>query len=182
MSALQKLRGGSNSEITKLKALWGTLAEPARDFWRALFSSDTTQAQIRAQLLTKLKINLTRDNQLTDFRQWLLEQDLREQEAERQTADEAQIISDHPDWSLDQAREETLKRSYFRALSRGDFKLGLATVKQDLNTKKISVDERKMALLEKKAAQAEATDKVLSDAELSPEQREQRIKEIYGRS
>src|SRR4051812_30862290 len=132
MSAPNKLRGASQgkpeSELTKLKAAWRSLSEPARDFWRALFSSDTTQSQIRAQLLTKLKINLTRDNQLTDFRQWLLEQDLRDQEAERQLADEAQILSDHPDWSLDQAREETLKRSYFRSLSTGDFKLGLATV------------------------------------------------------
>lgn len=45
-----------------------------------------------------------------------------------------------------------------------------------------SLAERRVELLEKKAAQSDATEKVLSDAELTPEQREQRIKEIYGRA
>lgn len=42
--------------------------------------------------------------------------------------------------------------------------------------------ERKLQMAEKKAAQADATDKVLTDADLSPEERAQRIKEIYGRA
>jgi hypothetical protein len=41
---------------------------------------------------------------------------------------------------------------------------------------------RKIKLLETKAAQAEQTDRVLTNAELTPEQRAQRIKEIYGRA
>jgi len=48
--------------------------------------------------------------------------------------------------------------------------------------KALELDERRVALLEKKASQAEQTDQVLSDAALTPEQREQRIKEIYGRA
>lgn len=167
MSAPQKLHGGSGSELTKLKGLWRTLAEPARDFWRALFVSETTQAQIRAQILAKLKVNLTRDNQLTDFRQWLFEQEQREQETERQLADEREILDAHPEWDLNLAREEVLKRSYFRALSRGDFKLGLATVKQDLNAKKVSVDERKLKLLETKAAAFDRAQAALTEAKNS---------------
>lgn len=42
--------------------------------------------------------------------------------------------------------------------------------------------ERRLQLSEKRAAQADQTVRVLSDAELSPEQRAQRIKEIYGRA
>ena len=43
-------------------------------------------------------------------------------------------------------------------------------------------DERRLVLLEKKAAQADETEKTLTDRELTPEQRAQRIKEIYGRA
>lgn len=54
--------------------------------------------------------------------------------------------------------------------------------KAELEKQKLAQGERKLVLLEKKAAQADATDRVLSNAELTPEEREQRIKEIYGRS
>lgn len=54
--------------------------------------------------------------------------------------------------------------------------------KHALEKQKLNLQERRVSLLEKKAAQADATDKVLSDQELTAEQREQRIKEIYGRA
>lgn len=57
-----------------------------------------------------------------------------------------------------------------------------AQTKADIEKQKLAQSERKLVLLEKKAAQADATDKVLTDAELTPEQRAQRIKEIYGRA
>jgi hypothetical protein len=53
--------------------------------------------------------------------------------------------------------------------------------KAKLENRKLGLQERRVTLLEKKAAQADATDKVLTDAQLSPEERAQRIKEIYGR-
>jgi len=55
-------------------------------------------------------------------------------------------------------------------------------VKTEQKEKSLAFDERKLALLEKKAAQADQTDKVLTDAELTPAERAQRIKEIYGRA
>ena len=44
---------------------------------------------------------------------------------------------------LDEARESVLKKAYQRANATGNFKLGLATVKQDLNAKVISLDREK---------------------------------------
>lgn len=54
--------------------------------------------------------------------------------------------------------------------------------KAEIEKQKLSQGERKIVLLEKKAAQADATEQTLSDANLTPEQRQQRIKEIYGRA
>lgn len=54
--------------------------------------------------------------------------------------------------------------------------------KAELEKQKLAHSERKIRLLEKKAEQADATERVLTDAELTAAEREQRIKEIYGRA
>ena len=61
------------------------------------------------------------------------------------------------------------------------FKAVLTAEKLKLQRAQVQLDERRVSLLEKKAAQADATEKVLTDAELTPEERAARIKEIYGR-
>ncbi|MDE2102215.1 MAG: hypothetical protein KGL39_33525 [Patescibacteria group bacterium] len=57
-----------------------------------------------------------------------------------------------------------------------------AKSKADLESRKLGLQERRVSLLEKKAAAFDAAKKVLTDADLSAEEREQRIKEIYGRA
>ena len=42
------------------------------------------------------------------------------------------------------------------------------------------LDREKLELLKRKAAQAESTEKVLTERELTPAERERAIKEIYG--
>jgi hypothetical protein len=184
MSNSPKPRGGSNSELTRLKALWRTLADDARHFWRSRFASaEATQEQIRAELQTKLKVHLRFDSQLTAFRQWVEAQDAMDAESERQAEDDARARELHPEWSDDQRRMHVINCSLNRAISTGDFKgLGLKAVKAAQNEKVISLDRDKFELFKRKADQADATDRVLADHELSPEQREQRIKEIYGRA
>jgi hypothetical protein len=72
MNTPEKLRGGSQSELTKLKRLWQKPDfEPLRELWRQRFSSELTQAQIRTLLKNELQINLQWDRQLTQFRQWV---------------------------------------------------------------------------------------------------------------
>lgn len=61
------------------------------------------------------------------------------------------------------------------------FKSVMAAEKLNLKREELSQGERKLTILEKKSKQADATEKVLTDKELSTEERAQRIKEIYGR-
>ena len=153
MSTPDKLRP-SEIELTKLKVLWrDSLSEDAKGFWRSLFiSADSTQAQIRQQITTRLKINLRHDSQLNAFRDWEMEQRESDIEAERQEEDERRLKEQFGDWTLDQVREEVLKRSYARAIREGDWGAGRKTIVQDLNVKKVQLDERKLVLLERKAA------------------------------
>ena len=168
MSAPQKLRAG-NSELTKLKVLWrDSLADDARAYWQQQFASgEVTQAQIRAEMLAKLKINLRFDKQLTAFRDWEMEQRQLDLEAERQEEDERRALAENPDWTLDQAREAVLAKAYRRAGATGDFKLGLATIKQDLNSKKMGFEGRRIALLEKKAEAYDRAQEILTKAKTS---------------
>jgi len=72
-----------------------------------------------------------------------------------------------------------LTKAYQRALAKGDFALGLATVKQDLNAQKVGLDERKLDLLEKKAAQADSAKEVVA-SKMTPEQKEAEYRRIFG--
>ncbi len=145
MSAPDKLRGGSESELTKFKKLWrDSLSESARDFWREMFLSATKQSDIRQQLFTKLKVNLRYDKQLTIFRAWLKEQDLRDREAELMQDDERRLSEEYgKDWSIDKIRAEVFRRSYARTLAAGEFGLGLATAKVDLRQQAQTFNEQK---------------------------------------
>ncbi len=147
MSESKKLQGVSGEkespELTKLKAKWRGMADDAREFWRSLFISQTPQAEIRKQLFTKLKINLGWDSQLTKFRDWELDQrdlDLRE---ERARENERRLIAEHPDWTLEQIRNEVLRRSYLESIARGDHKLGLKTVDKDIKVRSQNFEETK---------------------------------------
>lgn len=183
MSTPQKPRAGKESELTKLKVLWrDSLSEDAKEYWRSLFlSADVTQPQIRSQILTKLQINLRWDSQLNAFRQWELEQRESDLEAERQEEDERRLTEQFgSEWTLDQLREEVLKRSYARAVKEGDWASGRKTIVQDLNVKKVQLDERKLVLLEKKAAAFDAAKGVMENKELSEEQRAARMREVFG--
>jgi hypothetical protein len=182
MSAPPKLRGNTQSEVTRLKKLWLGWSDAEREAWRALFSSDTTQAAIRQRLKVEVGITLKSDGQLTGFRSWVQEQADRDAEAERQADDERRLAELHPDWTAEQLRAEVIAATYRRALATGDFKLGLQTVTADQKERLISLDREKFEHLKAQAAQAGATEQVLDDAALTPEQRAQRIKEIYGRA
>lgn len=172
MSAPTKLRGGSDSELTRFKRLWPSLSDSAREFWRAEFASDKTQAEIRSLLKSRLKVNLQWDRQLTSFRSWLDDQDLRDDQAERMAENESRIKAEHPDWTLEQVRDEVLKQSYFETLASGDWKLGLATSRQDrgwfvakTDREKFEFDAAKAALKHAADLKAISSNSKLSDTE-----------------
>lgn len=168
MSAPTKLRGGSESEITKLKALWRGLSDDARSFWQELFVSQVSQAEIRKQLLAKLKVNLRFDKQLNQFRDWELEQRAMDLEAERQAEDERRFIEEFGSDQIEVVREKVLKKSYARAISAGDFSEARKTIVQDLNLEKISLDRQKFQFNAARAALAKSAElRIIRESKLS---------------
>jgi len=166
MSTPTKLRAGTNSELTRLKALWrDTLSEDAKSYWQELFiSPDVKQSQIRQQILTRLKINLRFDKQLNQFRDWELDQRDRDLQAERMLENERRLKTEHPDWSLDQVRAEVLRQSYLETLATGNFKLGLAARKSDIAEQALKFDRDKFEFDAAKAAlKCAATLKLISN-------------------
>ena len=144
MSALKKIKAGTESELTKLKVLWrDSLSEDAKAYWQELFVSDSSQAANRALLLAKLKINLRFDKQLDQFRKWELEEREKDLQAERMQENERRLAADHPDWTLDQVRAEVLRQSYLETLATGNFKLGLAARKSDIAEQALRFDQEK---------------------------------------
>lgn len=134
----------SDSPLTKLKALWRIMPEDQREGWRLKFVSETqTQAQLRDEVKRSTGVHLKYDSQLNAFRDWDARQLALDREAEAQAQDEAQLLNEHPDWSLDKAREQVLKRSYQRAVATGDFKLGLAALAQDRGLMEARTDRDK---------------------------------------
>ena len=180
MSAPKKLTA-PDSALTKFKVLWrDSLAEPIKDYWREQFISPRTQAELRSEIARNFKLKLTQDKQLNAFRAWLEDQDVRDAQAERMAENERRIKTAHPDWTLDQVRENVLKESYYEVLATGNHELGLRTVAADMKSKSATLDERKLVLLEKKAAAFDAAKGVMADQALSDEQKRQRMLELFG--
>jgi hypothetical protein len=169
----RKLSGNRDSQLAKLKAIWLKLPRDERVEWQEKFISSTEQRDIRGALLEKFQVNLQWDSQLTSFRDWELEQRELDLEAERQAEDERRFLEEHPEWSLDEAREAVLKKAYLRSTTRGDFRLGLAVVQQENNVNALKLGREKLELLKRK---------VLQKPTMTPEERQAAIRAIYGRA
>ena len=167
MNTNQKLRGGSDSELTRLKAAWGKLSGDARSFWSELFISDTPQADVRKQLLAKLKINLRFDSQLNKFRAWVEAQEQRELMATKIEERKTELLAGG--MKLEDAQEVLLTEAAAYSTAARDFKLGMKVSREISNTKRDSLEERRIALLEKKSAAFDEVKKAVNSGGLTPE-------------
>lgn len=141
MSAQPKLRGGKPSELTRLKKLWLGLADDARAYWQELFCSDSTQAENRRLLAVKLKVNLSRDNQLTEFRSWLDAQTQRELMAEKIEERKQELLSGG--MTLEQAQDVLLAEASAYSVASRDFKLGVKVSSEISKKSSAKLDEEK---------------------------------------
>jgi hypothetical protein len=165
MSTPTKLRGGSASELTKLKDIWRRLDESARDYWRSRFCSPDTQAVLRAELLKKLKVNLTRDNQLTEFRSWDDANQQRELMAEKIEERKQELLAGG--MTLDEAQQVLLTEAAAYSTAARDFNLGVKVSRAISNTKRDGLEERRITMLEKKADAYDRAQAALSEAKKS---------------
>ena len=81
---------------------------------------------------------------------------------------------------LDQAMEAALKQAAFEAALSGDNETIKTLVGLVLKFKSADQDDRKIALQERRLKQAEEAEAVVKTAELTPEEREARLKQIFG--
>jgi hypothetical protein len=176
-----KLRGDTAgktpSELTRFKRLWLTLPESERDSWRACFASELTQPRIREEIKLKLRIKLVEDKQLTNFRQWLAQQDARDEEQQLTDQDEAELIAQG--LTGDALRKALIEKIQRRAYLHGDAKTGLAAVDRGQKEVMTAIDREKLELLKRKAAQAEAAQEV-TGSQLTPEEKEAEYRRIFG--
>ncbi len=168
-----KMRAGG-SEITKLKVLWrDTISDADKDYWRDLFCSTMTPADMRVQVHTRLNVRLDYDNQLYRFREWVEEQDALEADAERKAEDYERM--EDPNLSRQEMREKLLNGYYRRALVRDKPKMGRETMRQDLAERRYDLAERRFALArvqarhKRKCDYERALDYCLEEAKKFPE-------------
>jgi len=92
------------------------------------------------------------------------------------------LQSQRPDWTPEQI--QAAGQSFFTALAleQQDAEVWTKVQKLQLQKQQLQLDREKFEHLKAQAEKADATERVLDDAQLSPEQRAKRIQEIYGRA
>ena len=179
MSAPHKLRPAPDSQLRKLKEL------PPQDraevySWRG--EAGMTNAAIRERIGERFGISLKRDEQLSEFWQWQFGQAAVDSLGDMMSADEQQLADKFPNLTLDSIRKATIKRSYaVAALMQEEHpELGLKVVSVDLKDKASEQEDRKIAVLERKAALLDQAKGVMEDKELTEAQRAARMREVFG--
>jgi hypothetical protein len=171
--------GKSTCELDKFKAVWrDSMPEDIKQTWRQMLNSRTPHKAVCAKLLTDYGANVEPGMYITRLRRWVKAQD--KLEAQREKLKEYRLQAEKklgPNATLEQLRVETLKCSYENTLNEGDFQQGLATVREDVRAGKLALDTRKVVLLEIIESKAEKKEK---KPQLTPRQRAERIKQIYG--
>jgi len=166
--------------LTSFKLCWLKMPEEEKERWRdIIYSRITTTEEVRQKIRDDLKIDLTNDSQIILFRRWDEKECEIEFERQRQVLDHKRLTALHADWSLDQIRKEVLRLSYERTLSEGDYTQALATIRESVRADRLALDTRIVELREKKTAQAEAEKEADNKPQMTREEREQRIREIY---
>jgi len=185
LGQVKKRLPSKNPEMAKLKELWTNIfTEADREHWRKKFATGTNQKAKRQELLAQFGINLDCDNQLTYFRSWEQDQVKRQQTAERLQANEDQIKQQHPDWTVDQVRDEVIRQAYFEALARADFGLGLTAIRAHTQVKRYLLDRDKFEFDETQKCNERLPElrAIQRDPNLSDEEKMRRIRfQLFGR-
>jgi hypothetical protein len=123
--------------LSHLRTLWLKLPAPEQAEWTDLLESNTPPAEIRRQLHTRLKVELTADVQVHHFRAWVAQRDalhdhhedllVEEDETHRQN-----IANDHMNAAL-------LRQMKIHAVTRNNYKLGLRIFRLALRIEKLQL-------------------------------------------
>jgi hypothetical protein len=178
-----KLRGqgkGPLSELTRLKTLWRSWPDGEKQKLLGWREEGITNAEIRSRIKKYYSVNLVRDGQLSEFWSWCSAELESDAFNEFMAAREQSLTDNHPESSREQIREAMIKEWYAWSKMQRDPKLGLKVVNMDLKDQEQKISQRKLELLEKKAAQADQAKGVMENKELTEDQRAMRMREIFG--
>lgn len=189
MSTHPKPRGGKASELTRLKLLppaqqeviWG---------WREelVDGKPLTNAAIRNRIAKQFDIRLGLDKQLSEFWRWYGAQLELEQSNDLIEQFEEFTRTRNPDWSPDKVRQTGIEFFMAHTVAKKDANKFATIVTLDQNERfgktkaaqkerQLDQQDRKIKLLEKKAAAFDQAKQVV-DSKLTPEEQRQRLKEI----
>lgn len=171
MSANPKPRGTASGQpetaMSQLKAVWHRLPEPAQDYWREQFLSSRKQSELRAEIFTKLKVKLSGDSKLTNFRAWLDQQAALDQVGSEMEDDYQRFKKLFPTETEDEIRQKCFLAYNARAMARGDTGLGKFMLRQSLHERKFLFSQQQ-ALEAKKDEQTKALEFCLDEAKKFP--------------
>lgn len=185
---------GETPELTKLKQLPEELQE---QILAALEGDPTTNpptrpkslAEVRANLLLPpFEVDLSSDSQLSRWRSWYLRQRSLEQAnkiaedialafAEGEIAATPEQVREFQLRMLTAAADNLQSPGLMLAIAK-EIRAGeSAKTKADLEYRKLELAERRVKVAERKLDQLKST---LTDTKLTPEQREAKMKEVFG--
>jgi hypothetical protein len=175
---IRKLGGGSHPdgtiwEKTKFKNIWreNLTDDQKAEFFSWFNEPATTVAMIRQRIEERYQIKLRYDEQISGkwgIKKWCRREQDNAEVATRAAIEQATLRQEHPDWGLDELREELLLRMKRRALAGDDFMLGLQTFKADSRDARLQL-EREKFLESKKHYQSRALEYCLEYAKAYPE-------------
>jgi hypothetical protein len=172
-------------QLRKLKHVWcNELHEDDKVYWRTEFNSKKKPNVLVELLRDKLKIDLHFDYLLDDFRDWVRVECNREKEAERMHDDDRSMSKAHPEWTLDQVRDEVVKRAYNRTLAEGDFNLGMKVARVHVAITKylLDLEKHQLAATQRCYDDLPGLQEIRNDSGLSLEEKLRQIRlKLFGR-
>jgi hypothetical protein len=166
--------------MTRLKVVWNRLSEKRQKQWRDRFDTRRDLAGLRRALKREFGTALGCDTQLIRFRKWIVDQDDREDRAERLWAVECRIREAHPDWTLDEVRAEVLRQCYYETLASGNYTLGLKTIAVEIRVKMYELAREKYQFDAIQACLASLPElkAISNNPKLTPEEKAKGVQEI----
>jgi hypothetical protein len=188
-----KPRGGQDSQLTKLKMLPAATREVIWS-WREELKDGTplSNAAIRNRLATQFGVRLQRDGQLSVFWSWQAHQMRTESYNAKIEQFEEFYAKQNPNASRERVRDAAISFFMTETAANGDREGFVDVANLDLRERegatrarfeerKINVSERRVALLEQKAAAFDQAKKI-SDSKLTPAEKDSEYRRIFGMS
>jgi hypothetical protein len=129
--------------VRQLKERWHKFPEDKKDEWGEKFEEDKRAPRRLQKFLIEETGVLLEGYPLSGFCFWVRTQHGRRLRQKRMLENESLIQKKHPDWTLDQIRDEVLRRAYSETLANDNFTLGMQVIRTHITIKRFLLDLEK---------------------------------------